>query len=135
MKLFKLYYVKQIFCILANIFMLWALSEISSFPKGVGHLKTMLIIIVGIAVLILMFIIADTYFKGAKYKKIEMVPIEDFRIEERKNIFIVTFREQAYAVPLKYKMNLEVDEIKVTHYYNRKKKEISWYLHLPYLTQ
>jgi len=132
MKISKWYYISITFLILFTCFFIWLfyLTLSNEFPKD---LKFAGMFFTGSLTILLIIGVVGNFKLGSKYIKIVNYPITDFIIQERKNVIIVTLKDHAFAVPKHYKSKLDTEEIKVTYYFDRKKKNNGWLIDLPYL--
>ena len=96
-------------------------------------LKTVILCMFGFFGISCTYIGIYDFFAGHRYVETYDIPIEDFSIADYDNGTVVIYKNYAWIVPIHHKATLLKDNIKATQYYNRKKEETGWTIHLPYL--
>jgi hypothetical protein len=135
MKIMKLLFIKIIFYIVvlsAISFVFFYLPVGNTSPE---RIKTCYIIKYSYGVIdLIVFIlsIVDVIF-GIWYEKITYIPMKEIHIEKYNNLYLVRYRDEAFAIALYNNSWLKKDKVRVRDFYNRKKNHISWQIDLPYM--
>jgi hypothetical protein len=135
MKIMKCLFLKILFyiCLLGTVgFVLFSLPFETTLPERVKILSYLKYFVSAIGILGIIMMISDVVF-GVWYQKITHVPMKELKIEVFDNLYLVRYRNKAFAIASFNKLWLKKETITVIDYYDRKKKHVSWRIFLPYM--
>lgn len=132
MKLNKYYVFKITFYAIIITILIGCIYNISKFPKDEPIIITMLFIVI---VLLVCFTVLGfiEYFRGSRYITKHKIPIERFEVLPYKNVTVIAYKNNAYAIPHHHKHLLDREWIPGTEYFNRKEENLGYSIDLPYL--
>lgn len=90
-------------------------------------------VVCGLASLMFLVLSIETFINEAKYYKKLVIPKSDFKIDIYDSFFVFTFENKSWVINGKYKKVLDLENIEITKYYNRKEIHLNTVPKIPFV--